>query len=308
MKRHWSAVPWGAAVLLATAAWAAPADWMPGPGTINYTEGQVTLDGQNVKSGASQAAVLGANQVLDTAQGKAEVLLNPGIFLRLGDYSEVRMISPDYGDMRVAVTRGEAMVEAAVSPKDAHLAIDMNATITRIDKAGLYDFNANPAIVRVLNGEATVDRGGKHLNLKEGHEVLLSSARLKAQSIDQSAMQADPLYAWSSMRSQDEAQANMAMAQNMVDNSGWYGPGWYWSPAWDCYAFMPGAGLYSPFGWGFYPPLFIGGYWGGFPHVGFHYHPFYGRGFHGAFAAHGGFGGGFHGGFHGGFGGGHGRG
>jgi len=295
-------------MLLATAAWAQPVGSMPAPGTINYTLGQVTLDGRSVAAGSPQPTVIGPNQVLDTAQGKAEVLLTPGVFLRLGDHSEVRMISPGLGHTRVAVTRGEAMLEAAGSPKETNLSVDLNATITRIDKAGLYDFNANPAIVRVIAGEATVDRGGSHLKLKDGHEVLLASAWLKAQSFDEEGMQADPLYAWSSMRSQDEAQANLAMAQTMVDNSGWYGPGWYWSPDWDCYAFLPGAGiLYSPFGWGFYAPVFIGGYWGGFPHGGFHYHPVYRGGFHGAhvFAGHAGFGGGFHGGFGGGF---HGRG
>ena len=36
-------------------------------------------------------AELNTGDVLDTAQGKAEILLTPGVFLRVGDNSEVRM-------------------------------------------------------------------------------------------------------------------------------------------------------------------------------------------------------------------------
>jgi hypothetical protein len=102
--------------------------------------------------------------------------------------------------------------------------------------------------------------------------------------------------------SQAEAQANIAVAQNVVAYGGWYGPGWYWDPFWADYAFLPGAGfLYSPFGWGFYSPAFVyaapfyrgGLYRGGYVHGLAATHSFAGR------AA---FGGGFHGrgGFHGG--------
>jgi hypothetical protein len=35
----------------------------------------------------------------------------------------------------------------------------------------------------------------------------------------------------------------------------WYGNGWYWSPSYSAYTFIPDDGIfYDPFGWGFYSP------------------------------------------------------
>jgi hypothetical protein len=40
---------------------------------------------------------------------------------------------------------------------------------------------------------------------------------------------------------------------------GFYGPGWYWNSGWNSWAWLPGDGyFYSPFGWGFYSPSYIG--------------------------------------------------
>ncbi len=52
-----------------------------------------------------------AGQVLRTDIGKAEVLLTPGVFLRLGDHSAVKMISPDLTRTQVEVVQGRVAVE-----------------------------------------------------------------------------------------------------------------------------------------------------------------------------------------------------
>src|SRR5260370_1650990 len=83
----------------------------PVPGTLNYTEGQVLLDGRKV-SGVGQNH-LEQNGVLETSQGKAEMLLTPGVFLRIGDNSAVRMISPNLTNTEVQLLRGEATVYVA---------------------------------------------------------------------------------------------------------------------------------------------------------------------------------------------------
>jgi hypothetical protein len=144
--------------------------------------------------------------------------------------------------------------------------------------------------------------------IDKGHEISLAdNATLKSQGFDKKIAKADPLYVWSNVRSQQEAQANVQVANTLVANGGAYGPGWYWDPFWADYAFIPGGGfLNSPFGWGFFSPGFVyaapvyGGYYGrGFHGHGYHGHMWHGGGiaaFHGG-AARGAFrGGGFHGG------------
>jgi len=53
----------------------------PGPGTLNYLEGQVSMDGRKV-SGTGQAR-LEQGGLLETSEGRVvELLLTPGVFLR----------------------------------------------------------------------------------------------------------------------------------------------------------------------------------------------------------------------------------
>ena len=246
-------------VLLATAALGAAktANITP-PGTVNYIEGQATLDGQSLSTKSIGSAQLETNQVLDTGNGKAELLLTPGVFFRLGNASEVRMVSPGLADTSVELVKGSAMLEVADLFKENNLSVMVNGATTRIEKTGLYEFNADQPAVRVLDGKATVYEGDAHVTLKKGHQVLLAQQPMKSRSINKEAFEADDLYRWSKLRSEYEAEANMDAARTVVVNGGWWGPGWYWDPFWSCYAFLPGSGiLYSPFGWGFYSPGLI---------------------------------------------------
>lgn len=71
------------------------------PGTLNYIEGWVVLDGHQLPAKSVNTTVLEVNQMLDTKQGKAELLLIPGAFLRIGDQSRIRMVSSGLADTRV---------------------------------------------------------------------------------------------------------------------------------------------------------------------------------------------------------------
>src|ERR1700722_2631536 len=290
------------------------------PGTLNYVEGQVAVAGQTVTSHSVGSGQVEPNQVLETGQGRAELLLTPGVFLRVGDNSAVRLISPGLADTRVEVLRGQAIVEVAELFKDNNLWVMMHGASTRLEKEGLYAFNATSQLVQVFDGQATVEQADRHMDLKKGHQLAFGGP-WKATHFDPSSQAAqDPLYAWSNLRSEYEAEASMQSARTVFVGGGsyWDGPGWYWNPYWDMYGFIPGDGIwYSPFGWPFYSPWAYGY---GFGFGG------YGRGFfaargHGhigggalASGGHfagssgrmgGGFGGrGFAGGMHGGFGGG----
>jgi hypothetical protein len=243
------------------------------PGTLNYVEGQVAVAGQTVTSRSVGSVQVEPNQVLETSQGRAEVLLTPGVFLRVGDNSAVRLVSPDLANTRVEVLRGHAIVEVAELFPDNNLWVLMNGSSSRLDKQGLYAFNASTQIVQVFDGQATVTENDRQKELKKGQEIALNGNwktghfDLKAQATQ------DPLYAWSNLRSEYEAEASMQSARNIFVGGSpyWYGPGWYWNPYWDAYGFIPGDGIwYSPFGWPFYSPWVVGfGYGYGFGYRGF---------------------------------------
>jgi hypothetical protein len=270
------------------------------PGAVNYVEGNVSIDGRTITNQAVGSAQVDRGQTIETAQGKVELLLTPGIFVRLDDNSALQMVANSLVNTQVQLQRGRAMVEVdQISPENRVTVVD-NGITTQMERKGIYEFNAETPLVQVYDGQAVVRVGDKTIDVDKGHELTLTAnAKLKSQKFDRK--DTGELYAWSRLRSQYMAEANASSAQMIyVDNPWWwYGTGWYWNPWYASWAFVPGAGfLYSPFGFGFYAPVYAyGGFYG--------YHP--GFGYRGGFrttpgpAFHSGFAGGFHGG--GGFGG-----
>ena len=81
------------------------------PGTVNYIEGAAYLNGKPLHQQSVGSVALDPGQVLTTGAGKAEILLTPGIFLRVDSNSAVKMISPDLAQTQVELERGRAGVE-----------------------------------------------------------------------------------------------------------------------------------------------------------------------------------------------------
>jgi hypothetical protein len=267
----------------------------PSPGAVNYVEGQVTLDGRQIDNGSIGNAVIEAGGVLATSDGKAEILLTPGVFLRVGDQSTVRVLNPGLADTVISLDRGQATIEADYWPNDTRIKVQQNMVTTTIDKKGFYVLNAESPYVEVMKGKATVVMNDKSISAGEGDEIaMLPSGKLKKLDFNGKALNDITLVRWSRLRSQYEAQANLDAARTVVINHGWYGPGWYWGPQWGFWSYLPGDGIfYNPWGFGFYSPFYLS-YYGG-PYI--YGRGFYGRGFVGrAFAApavRGGFSGGF---------------
>lgn len=283
----------------------------PRPGTVNYVEGTAFLAGRQLNPHDVGSVEMNPGEILRTGEGKAEILLTPGVFLRVDDHSTVKMISPDITPTQVQLERGRVAVEVDQIFKQNDLEITDGGVTTHLAKDGYYEFDANPPTALVFKGEAVVDEGdGKYQNLKQHHEVaLVEGAREKPAGFNVKDAE-DSLYRWSSLRSQYLAEANNQIAGEYAGATGFY-PGWYWDPYMLDYTFIGGDPFWSPFGFGFYPPNwggFYGGYFGGGIYGG---HRFNGGGFHGGGGGFHGGGGGFHGGgggFHGGGGGFHGGG
>jgi hypothetical protein len=233
---------------------------------VNYIEGDVALDGQSLGSSNLKSTFLNAGSLLETRDGRAELLLTPGVFLRVGDHSRVRMLKPSLIDTQIAIEGGESMLEVDQYVKDGHLTISMHGALTEVEKDGLYRFMADgEPSVATIDGKAQVTFGEKHTNVGKGHEVLLSD-ELKTRAFDKN--REDELYAWSNIRSQYNASLTYQAARSVNNNSsllgsgygyagGFYGQGWYWNSGFNSWLWMPGGQFFSPFGWGFYGPGYV---------------------------------------------------
>jgi uncharacterized membrane protein YgcG len=252
------------------------------PGTVNYVEGSASINGRPLNQQSVGYAQLQPGQVVQTANGKVELLLTPGVFLRVGENSTARMISPNLLNTQIALDRGRADIEVdEIHPRNDIQVAQRSANI-RLLKQGLYAFDADKGTVRVFKGEAELLQGTgdgqKAIKVKGNHQVGLA-ANEAVQSVSFERNQAeDALYNWSSLRSQYLAEANLSLASQYA-GYGAMSPGWYWDAGFWGYTWLPGDGLlWSPFGWGFYSPryIFYGGpvFYGGHGYGG---HGFAGR-------------------------------
>src|SRR5580698_6658689 len=72
-------------------------------GVIYFSEGAVYVGDQPLERYPGKFPDVPQGAELRTADGRAEVLLTPGVFIRLGEKSAIRMLANDLGDTQVAL-------------------------------------------------------------------------------------------------------------------------------------------------------------------------------------------------------------
>ena len=85
-------------------------------GLINYSEGAVFADNQPVVQKSGRYANLKQGSELFTEDGRAEVLVTPSGYLRVGESSAVRMVSTDLSDPQVELLNGSVIFDSGNSP------------------------------------------------------------------------------------------------------------------------------------------------------------------------------------------------
>ena len=243
-------------------------------GMIHYVEGDVFLAGQKVEPKFGNFPEMKENAVLRTELGRAEVLLNPGVFLRLGENGSVRMITNRLIDTRVELVSGQAEVEADEIAKDTNVTLVCKDSTVTLHKAGVFRFDVNPAQVRVYSGEALVKSNGKE-SLVGGGKMVAFEGENAAVVSKFDKEDTDALSRWSRRRGQMVAMANVSAAKSLHD-SGYslYSGIWQFNPYFGMMTYIPARGtMWSPYGFQFWSPLTV---------TGVYYQPppsYYGGGF-----------------------------
>ena len=223
-------------------------------GLVHYVEGDVELGGQPLSGKFAQFAEVKENQVLSDEDGRAEVLLNPGVFLRLGEHASFRMITNRLIDTRVELLSGTAVVEADEIGKDTSVTVVCKGGVVKLRKAGVYRFDADPARLRVYSGEASVVIAGKTLEVGGGKALALEGDSTSIEKFDKEDL--DSLGRWSRRRGEYVAMANVSAAKSLADSGASLATSiWQWNPWLGMMTFIPSRGmLYSPYGFSFWSP------------------------------------------------------
>lgn len=199
-------------VLLAAAALALPAIGQSvisvRSGVVYYFDGSVYLENQPLESHMGKFPSVPRGAELRTAQGHAEVELTPGVFLRMGDNSSIRMLSNDLANTRVELETGSAIVDSSQAELSSGTAVTLVFKDWQVHaaQAGVYRVDSDPPRVWVLKGEAEVTgakgqpakAGEGPTRVGEGMDVPLTAALRPQPS---AAEPADNLSDWNNGRS-----------------------------------------------------------------------------------------------------------
>lgn len=210
--------------------------------------------------------------------GRVELLLNPGSYMRVGENSEFELADTSLENLEVRLLKGTAILEVT-GADDAELFIGITTPHTKMSiiRRGLYRVNVVPGD----NTELIVRKGrvmleGTHTKVKGGDKVVFSSSSFSVAKLsDAEKKDSDVLDSWSRDRAQALAKENNNLSRRTLDSfaqsfrsdwgfSGlWGGSGvWLFSSGVGCYTFIP----------------FFDAY--GTPYGGFYRRSFYGRGFY----------------------------
>lgn len=243
-------------------------------GGVNFVAGDVKTrraGGQDWQGVTVKDDLKDGDSVRTGADGRVEVLLNPGSYLRAGAATEFTLADSSLDNLRLRVERGSVFVEAT-GYDSMNLSIQISTPRTRVEimRAGVYRVDVTQAgetVVSVQKGRALVGDGASALLVKGGKEARVAGAGgvevAKLQKKDKK--QRDELELWSRERGKELAKANDALANRQTNtmlasyNSMFFDtfradfPNrlgfWFWNRGRNCYTFLPFyTGWRSPYG------------------------------------------------------------
>lgn len=232
-------------------------------GFVNRTEGKVYILRVDSEDGEKGRVSLGTqmrdgDRISTTVGSFAEVLLNPGSYLRLSENTEVHAVSTDLGSVRFELIRGSVIAEVGEANKQAPIEILTPQGTLTIAKDGLQRIDARESatLVSVRQGEIYIGTrqefaAKKAMKIGRGKVATLSGApKPELAKLDKDKV--DGFDMWSFSRAQTLTAANVASLRRNRAITAFAG-GWYYDPFHNCYTFIPfRSRFFSPYGFGFF--------------------------------------------------------
>jgi hypothetical protein len=230
-------------------------------GVVNFVSGAAELnhEGETAWRALTDRDEVKSGDVVRTGGGgRAEVLLNPGSYFRLGELSQFEMADSSLDNLRLKLVRGSAIVEAAgYDGLDLDIVIETPQTRVRVVRTGIYRVNVLPSGVtevavwkgRALVGEKDeVVKEGRVARVGAGGDILVAKFDKKMR---------DAFDMWSRERGKELAKLNEQLGRNSRQVSASLASydfsndlfGGIWVRYGNCYVFVPYSGAWSsPYG------------------------------------------------------------
>lgn len=234
-------------------------------GGVNLVQGDVTYKGSKTEWDMLIAGdELNDGDIVKTGNnGRLELLLNPGSYLRVSRDAELVLTNTSLDELNVALKRGSFILEAAAVGAWTGTLVTLTTPTTtyRVAQGGLYRFNVDST----GRSEALVFKGkliaGDRM-VKNGRKVAGDVASAEPVSFDKKLQ--DEFDLWSKDRAKVLIAANEQLPRRSLMNRGlgFFGNSWFFSSTLGCYTFLPGFyGYSSPYGGGYGVCNPFGGYY-----------------------------------------------
>ena len=228
-------------------------------GGVNYVEGTVAVVRTSGQSGLllKGDTLQVGDRVFTSANGKAEILLNPGSFLRLGGGSTFGFNTTSLDDLEIRLDGGSAVLEVYAAA-EFKVNVRTPSAMYSLVKSGVFRIDVpaeGASTLKVWKGVATV---GTENVVKPGRTATASSSNSVAVSkFDRDTK--DALDEWSKSRSKALAQQSASLRRNDIRvplMRGFLGGRWNFMNSFGLWVFDPFMSGYSflPFNYGWYSP------------------------------------------------------
>src|SRR5690349_2678791 len=178
-------------------------------GGINAITGQASMHGKG-ETDWQQLMITddlqAGDRVRTAGDGRVEILLNPGSYLRVGGNSEVELSDNNLSNLEVRLLRGTAIVEATgVDGVDLNISISTPHTKLAIVRQGLYRLNVVPedATELIVRKGRVILSDDSHTKVKGGNKVVFSATAISVAKLtkeEKKATEKQDVDAWSKQR------------------------------------------------------------------------------------------------------------
>lgn len=233
-------------------------------GGVNFVQGAVGIVRTAGKSGhllKGDKLEIG-DRVSTGADGKAEILLNPGSYLRLGANSAFEFKSTSLDDLQLRLDSGGAILEVFAT-EDFVVSVNTPKTKFTLIESGIYRIDVEQGgtgKIAVWKGKARVGDDEKAI-VKSGREGSMNGTALSVSKFDRDDK--DELEIWSKSRAKELAKITASLERNTMRTAlmrSFLGRQWNMYNSFGLWVYDPFRRnhCFLPFGWGWGSPYGYG--------------------------------------------------
>jgi hypothetical protein len=230
-------------------------------GGVNYIEGKVAVAGKNKRSGyllKGDTVEIG-DKVSTGTDGKAEILLNPGSYVRLAENSNFEFLTTSLDNLQLKLNGGSAMFEV-IADDEFKVFVKTPKADFSIITSGVYRvsvLNDGSGKITVWKGMARIGNYFEESEIKSGREAIVGDGKVAIAKFDRD--EKDALEDWSKNRAKDLAKLNSRLQRPDLRNSlisGFSSSRWNMYNSFGLWVFDQSFGSYCflPFGYGWSSP------------------------------------------------------